>query len=350
MIRQNIIKEILITKQGIPLEQFIDISLYSKKGYYKNSKPLGKFGDFTTSPEISQLFGEIIGLFIYHFWQKKINCKFNFIELGPGNGTMIIDILKITKSFQHFHNYLNLHFIEQNKLLTEKQKKKLIENDYIKINKKWHKDFINIDNKPSIIIANEFFDCFPISQFQKKNDDWYEKFINYDLKEDRFYYKNLIVKNKKKLKKLKNYQDAETVELSSIRESYFNKICKHIKKYNGLIIIIDYGYFNLPNHFTLQTVYNHKKTNLLENIGKQDITSLINFNEFIKIANENKLKIENFSSQKDFLINNGILERKKQILKQCNSIQKRSLETGLDRLINDKEMGLIYKFLILSKK
>ena len=97
-VKRKIISEINISK-GIFLDEFIDICLFSQDGYYKKAKPIGKKGDFTTSSEISQLFGEILGLYIYNSWQKNINDEFNLIELGPGTGILISDILRITKSF-----------------------------------------------------------------------------------------------------------------------------------------------------------------------------------------------------------------------------------------------------------
>ena len=171
MIKNKIIDEIQKRNCGISLEKFIDICLFDNEGYYEISNPLGKSGDFITSPEISQLFGEILGLYIYSLWHDKYKEKFNLIELGPGNGTLLIDILRITKTLVNFHNFLNIHLIEKNKYLINKQKQNLLLNRFENINLKWHDDFINIDERPSIIFANEFLDCLPIRQFIKKNNN-----------------------------------------------------------------------------------------------------------------------------------------------------------------------------------
>ena len=103
----NIIKEKLIdyikcNSEGIPLDQFIEICLFENNGYYRNNQPIGKSADFITAPEISQLFGEILGLYIYELWQKHLLCKFNLIELGPGKGTLLEDILRINNNFKIF--------------------------------------------------------------------------------------------------------------------------------------------------------------------------------------------------------------------------------------------------------
>ena len=123
MVENLIINKIINYKQDISIEKYIELCLYGEFGYYKNSKILGKEGDFITAPEISQLFGEIIGLFIYDYWQKKINQKFNLIELGPGKGTLVSDLIRITKNFKNFKNNVNIHLIEKNINLIKEQKK-----------------------------------------------------------------------------------------------------------------------------------------------------------------------------------------------------------------------------------
>ena len=98
MIKEKIISEIKNNQSGISIDTFIDICLFDKEGYYNNLNSIGRSGDFITSPKISQLFGEILGLYIYNIWKKKFQSKFNLVELGPGDGTLLIDILRITKT------------------------------------------------------------------------------------------------------------------------------------------------------------------------------------------------------------------------------------------------------------
>ena len=96
MHNKNVYKKLINIQNPIPIEKFIEISLYDEDGYYSNSNVIGSAGDFITSPEISQLFGEILGLYILNYWQENIKKKFNLIELGPGRGTLLIDIMNIT--------------------------------------------------------------------------------------------------------------------------------------------------------------------------------------------------------------------------------------------------------------
>tara|TARA_Y100001970_G_C14218833_1_gene851322 strand:- start:518 stop:1573 length:1056 start_codon:yes stop_codon:yes gene_type:complete len=350
MIREKIIQTINKEKHPIPLDQFIEICLFEKDGYYNQSNILNKFGDFTTAPEISQLFGEILGIFIYYTWTKKYGNQFDLIELGPGNGTLLVDILTTTKSFKNFHDNINIKLIEKNKHFIKKQKQKLKSKNFINIKTDW---FSNIDftsRKPAIIFANEFFDCFPVRHFKKDNEIWNEKVINFDNKEDRFFYEYIKIKNDNFInKKLKNITD-QIYEISEKRDEYFEKICKYIKKKSGTVIIIDYGYLDFPGYFTLQALSNNKNSNLFDNLGKQDITSLVDFKNLINIAENNNLYVENFTTQKLFLVNNGINERKKMILNKSKNDKKNTIKEEYNRITDEKNMGSVFKVLIISNK
>ena len=123
IIKKKLIDKINKYQDGIPLDQYIQICLFDEKGYYNQYQPIGQTADFTTSPEISQLFGEILGLYIYNLWINNFNCDFNLVELGPGKGTLMSDILRINNNFKAFINTINLNLIELNKKQITLQKK-----------------------------------------------------------------------------------------------------------------------------------------------------------------------------------------------------------------------------------
>ena len=204
---------------------------------------------------------------------------------------------------------------------------------------------LNINSKyPLLIYSNEFFDCFPVRQFVL-NKFWYEKYIGYNIHENNLFYKNKLVKNKKLLSLLVNFQKQKIYECSFERNKYFENICKLIKKRGGIFLTIDYGYFTEPKNYTLQAVQNHKFSNVLENIGNQDISSHVNFGDFIKIVKKYDLKIEEFCTQREFLIKFGIVEREKNLTKLSNS---EKISKGVDRLIDKNKMGNLFKFLVVS--
>lgn len=348
MIKKEICQKIRKKLNGITVEEYIKICLYHKEGYYSKIDPLGHRGDFITAPEISQLFGEILGLFIFYLWKNKFNQPINLIELGPGKATLLIDILRITKNFSHFNNSLKIHLIEKNNTLIKLQKKIFNSEFFNSYKISWSKKFKEISNEPVIIYANEFFDCLPIRQFQKKKLSWYEKKINFNTKENKFYTKDILVKNIKMLSLLNKKGSENILEISQEREKYFQKLCIYVKKVKGFIIIIDYGYYDSPESFTLQAVYNNKLSHVLENPGMQDISSLVNFKNLIKIAQKNYLKIHTFCTQRDFLLSHGIKERKNKIFKKCKIKNQKIIQQEFERLIDINKMGSYFKVLVIS--
>ncbi|MDR2609308.1 MAG: SAM-dependent methyltransferase [Rickettsiales bacterium] len=132
--------------------------------------PLGKDGDFITAPEISQLFGEIIAVWVMHTWEKLGKpSKFSLVELGPGKGTLIHDIIRVTKKHNDFFDSVSIHLVEISPALQEIQKEKLKGLDV-----NWHENIDSLPKQPTIFLANEFFDALPIDQFVYRNGEWYE--------------------------------------------------------------------------------------------------------------------------------------------------------------------------------
>ena len=335
-----------INKKGfVNISKFIELCQYGEEGYYIKKNPIGLKHDYITAPEISQMFGEILGLYIINYWQEKINRTFNLIELGPGQGTLIADIIRIASIKKNFIDSIQLSLIEINEHFIAKQKKRLKKLNFNKVH--WQKEFnFKKNHKPSIIYSNEFFDCFPVRQFHKK-EYWFEKFISYNNSERVFHFVSKKVQNRKLLKILENFNNEKVAEISTSRNKYFDTVCKFIKKNKGIFITIDYGYNIPPKNFSLQTIYNHKKTHLFENLGNQDITAHVNFGEFINIANSNNLEIEIFSTQKNFLTDYGIKFRKEKLQKNKNEKTINNIDLEYHRLIDKSQMGDIFKVLIV---
>ncbi len=343
------IKDLIISqikKKGqIDVGEFIELCQFSDNGYYINNNPIGQNNDFITSPEISQMFGEIIGVFLINFWEKHIQRDFNLIELGPGAGTLTEDIIRVATINKDFLNSTNLFLIEKNQVLIKKQKDRL-SNLNVK-NLKWCKNFDIKNDKPSIVYSNEFFDCFPIRQFFRKQK-WYEKIIKYNNSKKLFNFESEEIKNEKLLQSLEKFNYAGVAEISKTRKNYYDSVCKFIKNNKGIFFTIDYGYKTFPKNFSLQTIHRHKKTHLFDNLGNQDITAHVNFDELIKVANYNKLTIESFSNQKDFLLGCGLKERKEQLQNNQDEIVSKKIELDYERLTSKSQMGDIFKVLITT--
>ncbi len=331
----------------ISLDKFINKVLYNKKkGYYMNNNPIGLKGDFITSPNISIMFSEMIAIWIISFWEK-IGCpkNINIIELGAGNGEMMLQILKTTEKFSKFKFSSNFIIYEKSPYLKKLQKNK------IKFkNLKWINNLKKISEFPSIFIANEFFDALPVKQFINKGSSWYEKYIINKNKSLEFYEKKIKKELIEKLMKQKIAKGQKFIEFSPLANEKLNLITKFIKKNNGGILIIDYGYTGTKMIDTLQSVKNHKKNNFLENIYKADITHLINFNFLKQKIRSLKIDSVNLTTQRDFLIKMGILERAEIISKNMPFSKKTDVYLRLKRLIDKKQMGTLFKVLFATNK
>jgi len=332
-------------KHKIPLDKFIDYCLYDKKdGYYMNINPFGSNGDFTTAPNISRLFSEMIAIWTISFWENQGSPKrFNLIELGAGNGEMMKIMIESFKRFPSFMSSCNILIHEKSPNLIKKQKTNIKSK-----NIKWIKNLKKINNLPSIFLANEFFDAIPIKQFVKDKGIWFEKFVTTSNN------KLTFINKKIDIKKIKNQIDIEFskkqnfIEYSPLGFKYLNDIFKFIRKNSGGLLIIDYGYFSKKMKDTLQSIHKKKKSKILENIGKSDITYNINFYFIKKIAKKFQELDVYYTTQKEFLTKLGIQQRAEILSKNKSFIQKADIFFRLKRLINEKEMGDLFKVMLIK--
>src|SRR5437016_3013630 len=163
----------------MPVGQYMRLCLtHPDYGYYMTRDPFGTLGDFTTSPEISQMFGELIGLWAAAVWKQMDSPQHvRLIELGPGRGTMMLDALRAAKSMPGFRNAIELHLVEISPVLEQRQRQNL-ESSEIPVT--WHKSLDEVPQGPSIILANEFFDALPVQQAVMCADGWHERVIKID--------------------------------------------------------------------------------------------------------------------------------------------------------------------------
>ena len=338
----------LKNKSSITLDKFIDKALYDKsKGYYFKKNPFGKKGDFITSPDISRLFSEMLSIWIISFWENlKFPKKINLIEMGSGNGEMIFQMLETFKKFPKFTDSCTVSIYEKSSYLKLIQKKKL---KNFKV--KWINSLNEINGDPTIFIANEFFDALPIKQFFKIKNQWKERYVDiYRNNKFKFSNKKINIKLIEKKIGFKISQNQRIIEYSPLSIEYFKLISKKLIKSSGGILIVDYGYLSTLMEDTIQSVYKHKKNDILLNFSEADITHLINFPLFKKISKKNKLKIQGITTQREFLINMGILERAEIISKNLKFSDKANIYFRLKKLIDNKEMGKLFKFMLITSR
>ncbi len=331
----------------IPLDKFIDKALYDKsKGYYTNKNPFGHQGDFITSPNVSVMFSEIVSIWLVAFWEKLgMPKKINIVELGAGNGEMMYQILKTVDNFKKFRSSSKFYISEKSSYLKKIQKKKIG-----KYNVKWIDNLNKISKCPSIFIANEFFDSLPIKQFIKTKNIWSERFIC--LKNNKLQFIDLKTKSSKIEKIINNKlpNKLNFIEHSPLAFKILKIISQIILKQNGGLLIIDYGYNSKKMFNTLQSVKKHKKNNFFENVYQSDITHMVNFNYYKKKIKDMKLDLLKLTTQREFLIKMGILERAEIISNKLSFSQKSDIYFRLKRLIDKKEMGSLFKVFFATKK
>jgi len=346
----NLLEKLIYKKKIIPLDKFIDIALYNKQlGYYQNKKIFSRDGDFITSPFISSIFSEMISIWIVSYWiYLKKPKKINILELGPGNGLMINQIINSLKKIKTFDANFNIYLHEKSESLIKVQKENL--NNFKNI--VWIKNINKIKQYPTIIIANEFFDAFPIKQFFKINSNWHEQCISFkDNIKKIIYCKNKINNNYlKKYSKFFNINKSKIIEYPVKIENYLNSISKIIKKNNGIFLTFDYGYSDIVGKNTLRAIKKHKIVDLLQEYTDCDITFDINFNILKNIFKKNNIRFIGAVSQNFFLQKLGIMERASQIVKKQNVIDSKNLILSINKLINPKEMGNTFKALAFCNK
>ncbi len=334
----------------VPVDEFIEKILYEpKKGYYAKKIPFGSRGDFITAPTISNLFSEIVTIWIVSAWEKLGQPNiFNFVELGPGDGSFTKVLLETLKKFPKLNNSINIFLYEKSDLLANEQKKKL---KNFKV--KWIKNFNKIKKGPIIFFGNEFFDAIPIKQFIIKKDSLLEKYylINSHVELNESFQKAKI-NDLKKIKSFKILKTLKFIEYPKLGFLELDRVVKKIKNLSGGVLLIDYGYQNALNTSTIQAVMKNKKMsmkNLINNLGKVDVTSLVNFSLLKEYFFKKKLKVKKIVSQKFFLEKMGIINRAKILEKKMTPKQKDYMSITLRRLLHKESMGELFKVIFAFK-
>jgi len=328
------------------IDKFIEKALYNKKfGYYLKNNPFGKKGDFITAPIITPLFSEMITVWIISFWIKLGKPKkFSFVELGPGNGAFCKTFCRALNSFPEFKNSVKIYLLEKSERLIKIQKSLIKDKNVY-----WIKSLKQINSGPILFFGNEFFDSIPIKQFKFNKFNVYEKFIQFEKgKFKKFLYKKTSKLNVKKLNDLNLLKKKGIIEYPQKGLQILKLIINKINKFKGGIMLIDYGYIKSEGVDTLQSIMSQKKNIYYKNVGKSDITYLVNFQLLNKFFSKNNLFLNKIVDQSFFLKKLGITERAEILSKNMNFKEKSDLYYRLERLLSDEKMGKLFKVLFAS--
>ena len=339
--------EILIKKtikqfNAITIKDFLTLILHHEQlGYYRKKSIVGKAGDFTTAPEISQVFGEIIGNFLMlnsDLFNKK---DLSYVEFGPGRGLLSMDILRTIKKLSSnlYDKIKNVYFLEKSETFFDNLRA-------IHHSVKIIEDSGKIPDSYNIILANEFFDALPINQYLYKKKNWYKVLVTLDVNEkfifslsERPSVKNHFFPN--------NPCEGYVFEYSKYAINLLVSLCKQIKLFGGIFIIIDYSRNLQSSQSTLSAIKNHKKTNIFNDLGNCDISHSPDFELIKKVCELNFCNVYGPYTQSLFLQKFGVNERFKILIKNNPSF-KNTLLSQKKRLIGDKYMGNAFKVLVVS--
>ncbi len=260
---------------------------------------------------------------------------------------MLNQMISTFQKFPGFYKSCNFYSYEISPFLKKIQKNKLK-----KFNVKWLKNLNQINKYPSIFFANEFFDALPIKQFVKINKLWHERYIDLTNKENPSFINKIInIKNVNSKLGINYHFKQNFIEYSPLGLNFLKKISKLIYKNNGGLLILDYGNFETKMFNTLKTIKKHKHENFFYKIGESDISYNLNFIFIKKLLKNLNLRIAGSTTQRNFLLNLGILNRAEIVAKNMVFSKKADLFFRLQKLIGKEQMGNIFKvFLATSKK
>ena len=314
-------------------------------GYYSVRNPLGAAGDFVTAPEISQLFGELIGAALAQTWiDQGSPADIDLIEIGPGRGTFCKDMLRATRNLPGFHQAVTLHLVETSEALISIQRETLAGQQAI-----WHADILDIKRDvPAIIFANELFDVLPIRQWMRKQEGFFERRIAIDEHgELGFVLDHRCVNN---LHGQHTIAAGGILEISPARETMMLRILERLVKTAGTAYIIDYGELELEGADTLQAVTNHHFADLFAEPGEADISSHVDFGSLLRVARSEGLQAFGPVSQSVFLQRLGIKLRLAQLQQFVDDQTFERLSSGAERLIANDQMGDLFKVIAVTSQ
>lgn len=319
-------------------------------GYYMSGNPFGRSGDFITAPEISQMFGELIGLWFAVVWAAMGSPDpVNLVELGPGRGTLMADVLRTARTIPEFRSAVRVHLVETSPVLKSAQKKAL-KKAGLKDAPVWHDQFAGVPDGPFLLVANEFFDALPIRQFVRDADGWRERVVEWDLGKGGFCFgvSPSLDPAPPLFRDLLSAPVGAVVEVSPAANEIAGSIGRRIAGHGGAALIVDYGHSVSAAGETLQAVKGHAYHDVLSDPGQADLTAHVDFSALTRSAMEAGARAHGPVTQGDFLESLGISARTGTLLGTASAAQAEDIKSAHKRLVDRDEMGTLFKVLALS--
>ena len=338
-----------IAQQGsIGIDDYMRLALGdgSGDGYYATRDPFGASGDFITAPEVSQLFGEIVGAWCAHMWAEMGRpSSVLLVEPGPGRGTLMADILRVARLVPGFLEAATVHLVETSPALRQRQRDTLAP---LAAGIFWHESLSTLPDGPMLLVANEFFDALPLRQVQHRGGGWFERRISlspqgalqWTLAPDPVAESDIPPA-------LRGSPDGAILETAPEREAAAREVGARLARFGGCALIIDYGFSGPATGDTFQALKAHAYADPLADPGQADLTSHVDCTALAAAATAAGASAWGPISQAAFLSELGIAMRARKLM-TARPDKAGEIELALARLVSPDQMGALFKVACLT--
>jgi len=337
-----------IARHGpMPLDRYMALCLGDPEhGYYMTRDPFGRGGDFTTAPEISQVFGELIGVWCAQCWSDLGKPdRLAIVELGPGRGTLMADLLRTARAVPHFDRAIAVHLVEMSPALKARQRDTLAD-DLARV--AWHDAIADLPAGPMLMIANEFFDAIPVRQLERCDSAWFERVVHADGEHGLSIGLAAEPVAAPPTSLSAAPDDGAVLELAPERSRIAEMLGAKIARHGGAGVIVDYGHAASVYGDTLQAVRGHRFARLTEAPGQCDLTAHVDFEALASGFRAGGAVVSQTIEQRDFLAALGIDARRAALARSAAPAQADEVVAGVARLTDCEGMGTLFKVCAIS--
>jgi NADH dehydrogenase [ubiquinone] 1 alpha subcomplex assembly factor 7 len=317
-------------------------------GYYATRQPIGGAGDFITAPEISQIFGELIGVWIVAVWHRMGGpASLTVAELGPGRGTLMEDALRAWRSTPEFLASVSVALIETSPALAAVQREALHD---APAPLHWHQTLATVPRGPLILVANEFIDALPVRQYVRQDGVWHERTVTLD-SQDRFAFATGAAALPDAVATAfrdRDLDDGEIIETRPAAADIIKALAARAEDAPVAALIADYGHAESGTGDTLQAVHRHRFADPLASPGEIDLTAHVDFAALSAAARDSGLVAFGPMPQGEFLLKLGLASRSERLIDKARPDQKQAILSGAARLADPRQMGVLFKMLALQ--
>lgn len=340
----------LVAQAGpIGIAEYMALCLFDPEhGYYTTREPFGSAGDFTTAPDVSQMFGELVAVWVYMAWQGAGSPpELCVAELGPGRGTLMKDMVRTLAQFDRaFVDRTRFALVETSPRLTQVQRATLAPAPG---RFEWHDRMDALPDCPTIFVGNEIFDAIPVRQYVRQDGRWLERCVGLDAAGRLRFVLGAGTLDAALLPPGANrVLDGTVMEVAPAREAFMETIAERIARLGGAALFFDYGHLEPGLGDTLQAVRRHAPDGVLDHPGEADLTSHVDFHSLCSVAERSGLTVQT-ATQRDVLLALGLAERAEALSAGKDEAERARIAGEAERLAGTGAMGDLFKVLLVTR-